>query len=187
MSVYPSLPPRASLEDLFRHFPTGVAPLMQLHDELLRSDGPLSVGERELIAAYVSVLNACEYCFGAHRTMAIAFGVDPDLIDALVKDFDAAPVEPKMRALLSYAAKVTRRESILPSDMRAILDTGGTEEMAHITLMTASLYNLMNRVVDGAGLSAKLSYETPDSAELQRKRESNYTNWGRRAGFLPPA
>ncbi|HBJ94669.1 MAG TPA: peroxidase [Hyphomonadaceae bacterium] len=184
MSVFPSLPDRATLEHLFSAFPAGAQSLMKLHDDLLRTDGPLTVGQRELIAAYVSSLNACEYCFGAHRTMALAFGVDADLIDALIQDFDAAPLDPLMRAILSYARKVTVRDSVLPSDIRAIIEAGGTEEMANQALMVTALYNFMNRLGGGAGLSAKLSYTAPTNADLERRRNGTYTGWGIDAGFI---
>ena len=184
MSVYSRLPDRANLEHFFTAFPEGAASLMHLHDDLLRSDGPLQIGECELIAAYVSALNSCEYCFGAHRTMALAFGIEPELIDALIKDFDTAPLEPRMRAILAYSRKVTMRESILPSDLRGILEAGGTEEMASQALKVTALYNLMNRLVDGAALSARLSYTDPSEDELNRKRNGTYVGWGRDAGFL---
>lgn len=184
MSVFPSLPDRATLEHLFSAFPAGAHSLMKLHDDLLRTDGPLTIGERELIAAYVSSLNACEYCFGAHRTMALAFGVDPDLIDSLIKDFDTAPLDTKMRAILGYVRKVTVRESVLPSDIRNIIEAGGTEDMAGQALMVAALYNFMNRLVDGAGLSSKLSYSAPTEDDLERRRNGTYVGWGQDAGFL---
>jgi AhpD family alkylhydroperoxidase len=41
----------------------------------LRGPSPFTVAERELIAAYVSGLNACGYCHGIHRVTADAFGV----------------------------------------------------------------------------------------------------------------
>ena len=42
--------------------PETAAPLNELVDVLLRGPHPLSPGERELIAAYVSARNECVYC-----------------------------------------------------------------------------------------------------------------------------
>ncbi|VAV99334.1 hypothetical protein MNBD_ALPHA06-2080, partial [hydrothermal vent metagenome] len=82
MTHYPSLGPDDRLEELFRRFPRGVAPLIALHDQILRDqDSDLSLAERELIAAFVSGLNACDFCFGAHKLMARAFGVSETLIE----------------------------------------------------------------------------------------------------------
>lgn len=39
---------------------------------LLRAPNPLSPGERELIAAYVSGLNECDFCCRSHSAFAAA-------------------------------------------------------------------------------------------------------------------
>lgn len=72
MPPLPSLPDPAHLMDLFARVPDNVRPLMDYTDGLLRSDGELSVGERELIATYVPALNSCTFCTGAHRAYADA-------------------------------------------------------------------------------------------------------------------
>ena len=56
MPQFPSLPDPAHLTDLLVRFPKNVEPLMGYINAVLRSDGHLSVAERELIAAYVSGL-----------------------------------------------------------------------------------------------------------------------------------
>lgn len=58
VSVFPSIEGEPSLDKVFRRFPHTLAPLLDYHDRLLRDRSPLTVGERELIAAYVSGLNA---------------------------------------------------------------------------------------------------------------------------------
>lgn len=63
MPFLPSLPKTSHLSDLFKKFPRGVAPMMDYTDAVLRDDAELSKAERELIATYVSSLNACEFCF----------------------------------------------------------------------------------------------------------------------------
>ncbi|HEY2960400.1 MAG TPA: carboxymuconolactone decarboxylase family protein [Actinomycetota bacterium] len=64
---------------------------------------PFSVAERELIAAYVSGLNACDYCHCVHSATAQAFGLDEGLVAALL-DVDAAPIDARMRPVLRYVA-----------------------------------------------------------------------------------
>ena len=70
MAYLPSLPADAVLLDVFRAYPDTARPLMDYHQALLRGPSPLSVAERELIAAYVSGLNACGYCHGVHSAAA---------------------------------------------------------------------------------------------------------------------
>jgi AhpD family alkylhydroperoxidase len=62
----------AGIRGLLAYRPeTGVV-LSQLGDVLLRGDSTLPRGERELIAAYVSRGNQCEYCTGSHSATAAA-------------------------------------------------------------------------------------------------------------------
>ena len=50
-----------------------------------------SKAERELIAAYVSGLNACRYCHGVHAATAGLFGIAEAALTALLSDVDSAP------------------------------------------------------------------------------------------------
>ena len=106
MPFLPSLPDPAHLSDLYARFPDNVQPLMVYTDGLLRGEGELNVGERELIATYVSALNACTFCAGAHRAYAEVFGIDAGLIDALI----AWPSSIPCRA---GSNRTTRRRSMM--------------------------------------------------------------------------
>ncbi len=79
MSHFPTIP-NLELLSLFRKFPErGILPLLEYHDAILRNDSELSVGDRELIAAYVSSVNGCHYCFSAHRDHAKAWGIPEEV------------------------------------------------------------------------------------------------------------
>jgi AhpD family alkylhydroperoxidase len=73
MARFPSLPTPTGLEDVFKEYPAGLFPLLELHDVILREDSPLTVAERELIAAFVSGINGCQFCYGSHRAIAEAY------------------------------------------------------------------------------------------------------------------
>ncbi|MBH8554093.1 carboxymuconolactone decarboxylase family protein [Nostocaceae cyanobacterium CENA357] len=53
----------------------------ELTEALLQGDSPLSAGERELIATYVSLQNECKFCATAHE--AITRKVLLDQFDAI--------------------------------------------------------------------------------------------------------
>ena len=75
----PFLPPidhRDKVPHVLGKFSTGL-PLLQFHQKLLRGDSPFTVAERELMAAYVSGVNACGYCLGAHSAVAERFAIAP--------------------------------------------------------------------------------------------------------------
>lgn len=57
MWIFPSLPEEPSPAEVFRRYPHTLPPLLDYPDRLLRDLSPLTVAQRELIAAYVSGLN----------------------------------------------------------------------------------------------------------------------------------
>ncbi len=186
MSVYPSLKDPAYLEELFLRFPRGTGPLMAFHDALLRNDdSPLSIAEREIIAALVSGVNACSFCYGAHKAMAMAFGLPEETIIALVDDIDTAPIDEKLKPLLHYVHKLTLTPSkMVQSDADAVFAAGWPEEALHDAVLVCALYNFMNRVLDGSGIKPKPVFDKPDAASLKTRRESSYTGWARKAGII---
>ncbi|MGH3235669.1 MAG: carboxymuconolactone decarboxylase family protein, partial [Streptosporangiaceae bacterium] len=129
------------------------------HQALLRGPSPLSVAERELIAAYVSGLNACRYCRGVHAATAEAFGIGEGTLAALLADVSSAPVPERMKPLLRYAGKLTLSPAkISPADAGAVLDAGWAEQALHDTVAVCGLFNLMNRLVEGLGITAGEAY-----------------------------
>ena len=102
MSYLKSLPENAVLLDVFKHFPRLAKPLLTYHEQLLRGPSPLTPGEREIIAAYVSGLNACSYCHGVHSTTAEELGIPKGLLAELLADLATAKIDPKMKPVLNY-------------------------------------------------------------------------------------
>lgn len=155
MSYLPSLPGDAVLLDVFRAYPQTARPLLDYHQALLRGPSPLTVAERELIAAYVSGLNACRYCHGVHAATAEAFGIGAGTMSALLADVSTAPVPEPMKPLLRYAGKLTLTPAkITPGDAGAVLAAGWPEQALHDTVAVCGLFNPMNRLVDGLGITA---------------------------------
>jgi len=87
MSYLRSIPPGAGLLEIFQAFPEAARPLLEYHEVLLRGDSPLSSAERELIAAYVSGLNNCNYCRAVHSQAAIS----SESIQKQLRKFSPAP------------------------------------------------------------------------------------------------
>ncbi|HEX6197814.1 MAG TPA: carboxymuconolactone decarboxylase family protein [Jiangellaceae bacterium] len=167
MPYLPSLKPDAVLLDVLRSFPTAAEPLLAYHEALLRGPSPFTVAERELIAAYTSGLNACGYCHGVHSATAEGFGVPKGTLQALLDDVDAAPVDERMRPVLRYVRKLTESPSrIAPSDVEAILAAGWDEQAVHDAAAVCGLFNLMNRLVDGLGITADEDYFAMSSRRL---------------------
>ena len=67
MAHLPSLPKNAHLSRLYFRYPETVEALMVYTDTILRTAGELSIGERQLIATYISGLNGWNICFASHN------------------------------------------------------------------------------------------------------------------------
>ena len=152
MPFLSSLPADAGVRHILQmNKPAGRA-LIELHQALLRGDSPLSAAQLELIAAYVSGLNACQYCYGVHSETAKAFGLAEDALDALLADVEPAPVDPRMRPLLAYAKKLTISPTrMTQADADAVFAAGWSERALHDAVLTVCLFNFMNRLLEGHG------------------------------------
>lgn len=168
MPVFPSIEGEPALDKVFRRFPHTVMPLLEYHDRLLRDASPLTVAERELIAAYVSGLNACTYCHGAHVVAARAFGIDPDLFEGILADLETSAVDDKLKPLLAYVAKLTRTPAMMAeADAERVYAAGWDEQALFDAISVCALFNFMNRIVEGSGIKANPL--EADQAEMQAR------------------
>jgi uncharacterized peroxidase-related enzyme len=189
MPQFPSLPNPAHLTDLLSLFPAHVPALMRYTNQVLRDEGVLSVAQRELIAAYVSGLNACAFCHASHRIYATLFGIPEALIDALVSDPDTAKLDPKMRPLLAYAAKLNTLPSrLIPADAQAVLDAGWPEKALFEVIEVTALFNMYNRLIEGAGVNFDYSNDTTQQTAISGApvdHSRSYLNYGERITGQP--
>jgi uncharacterized peroxidase-related enzyme len=159
MTFLESLPADAGLLSIFEAYPATAHPLIRFHDVLLRGESPFTPGERELIAAYVSGVNACTYCTGAHTAAAEAFGVPEGLLAAALSDLDSSAVDEKLKPVLRYAGKLTRTPSRMTrEDAEAVYAAGWGERGLHDAVLVCALFNFMNRMVEGLGVAADPGY-----------------------------
>ncbi|CAN5256927.1 carboxymuconolactone decarboxylase family protein [soil metagenome] len=165
MAFLPSLQSGAMLLDVFKAYPDTSKPLIEFHEVLLRGPSPFTEAERELIAAYVSGLNHCRYCYAVHTATAERLGVAPGILERVIEDIDVAPIPEQMKPVLSLARKLTHDPGgARQSDADAILAAGWTETAIYHTVAVTALFNLMNRLVEGLGIELDPAY-VPVSAE----------------------
>ncbi len=107
MAFLKSLPAETGLLQVFQAFPEATQPLLEYHEVLLRGESPFSTGERELIAAYVSGLNKCNYCHAVHSQTAIALGISADVMSKLPLNPQDKDVDVSMRPVLAFVRKLT--------------------------------------------------------------------------------
>jgi uncharacterized peroxidase-related enzyme len=168
MSYLKSLPADTTLLQVFQAHPGPARHLLAFHEELLRGESPLTAGERELIAAYVSGLNDCGYCHGIHTVTAEAFGVPDGVLTAALADLASAPVDERLKPILAYVGKLTRTPArITDADAEAVFAAGWDEQALHDAVLVCALFNFMNRMVDGLGISADDSYKKLSGERLK--------------------
>ena len=134
----------------FAYRPATAKPLRELAEVLLRGPNTLTSGEREMIAAYVSAGNACDFCHASHRAAAANHLDGNYALVAVSADPATAPVTDKIKALLNIAGKV--RESgrnVTEAVVGAARDAGATDAEIHDTVLIAAAFCMFNRYVDG--------------------------------------
>lgn len=187
MALFPSLPEVSHLGDVLKKFPRGVAPLLQFHEDLLRTDGELSIGERELIAAFTSGLNACTFCSGSHTIYAEIFGISPGIVEALIDNIDTADVKAKLKPILHYVKKLNNLPSkLVQADANAVFDAGWSEEALFEAIQVCATFNLMNRIVEGVGVTFDYAKNAEAEAEMRGRERYSYLDFGRRIGAIAP-
>jgi len=138
---------------LFDFRPEIAKPLCALADVLLHQPNSLSRADRELIATYVSSLNNCYYCQTAHGAIA-AHHMDgnENLVVQVKRDFTAAPISDKLKALLVIAGKVqTSGRQVTTEDVENARRQGASDVEIHDTVLIAAAFCMYNRYVDGLG------------------------------------
>ncbi|MGH9193519.1 MAG: carboxymuconolactone decarboxylase family protein [Acidimicrobiales bacterium] len=158
MPFLPSIPEDAKVPHVLALFSDRGSragrPLIEFHEALLRGESPFTVPQREMMAAFVSGINACEYCYGAHTASSKQFGVPEQLIVDLVANIDATEVEAEIKPVLHYLRKLTLTPTKLTqADADAVFAAGWDERALYDAVLVGCLYNFMNRYTDGLGLS----------------------------------
>ncbi|MFE7131363.1 carboxymuconolactone decarboxylase family protein [Streptomyces sp. NPDC057638] len=163
------------ISGLFAQRPDTAVVLSQLAETLLRGPSPLSRGERELIAAYVSHLNHTDFCAGSHSAFAAAqLDGGTELVASVLADVDRAPVSPLTHALLRVAARVQERAAPVDDEVIAKARAeGATDDHIHDTVLIAAAFAMYNRYVNGlaTGVPSDPSYY---DAAAQRVVEQGY-------------
>jgi uncharacterized peroxidase-related enzyme len=130
------------------------------YEELMKGDSGLSKAEREMIAVVVSIANECRYCIAAHSAALRKLTKDPPLADSIAADHTTAAIEPRARAMLDYARKLTLRPTEMSeADVDALREAGWTDEDVMDIAEVTGMFNLTNRMASGLGWEPNPEYE----------------------------
>jgi uncharacterized peroxidase-related enzyme len=129
------------------------APMKKVTHETMRGASAWSVGDRELMAAFVSQVNACEFCIKAHTAVATRAYRDGPKVAAVLADLDTAPIGEPLRATLRLLGKLTREQAVGADDVRAVLAAGASPQQVVDALAVAFAFNTINRLADAFAFS----------------------------------
>ncbi|WP_212990283.1 carboxymuconolactone decarboxylase family protein [Actinoplanes auranticolor] len=162
-----NLPELPGMVGLLVQYPHTAGPLNGLADALLRGPSPLTPGERETIAAYVSSRNECTYCSGIHGAVAA------HLLHQEGKTTEHPETDPKLQALLAIAEKVrVDGRGVSPADIDLARKHGADDKAIHDTVLIAAAFSMYNRYVDGLATLA------PREPEVYAQHAKNLAEGG---------
>jgi uncharacterized peroxidase-related enzyme len=138
--------------------------------EAMRGPSAWSVGDRELMATYVSQANESAFCIGAHSATAQQAYQDGPKVAAVLAGLESAPVDEGLRATLGMLGKLTREGSVSAEDMRQVLSAGATRQQVEDALAVCAAFNTTNRLADAFGFEVLNARDFEAGARYLLKR-----------------
>lgn len=118
------------------------------HDALmLKEEGSLTKGEREMIVTATSAANQCLYCVVAHGAILRIYEKKPLVADQVAVNYRKADITPRQRAMLDFAMKVClRSHEIEEADFAALHPHGFSDEDIWDIAAITAFFGLSNRM-----------------------------------------
>ena len=177
MPLFPSLPEDALVKDIYPLNPDLFRTWCEVEEGIMRAPSAFTPGERELMGAYCSQLNACTYCQSSHLEAAVCFGIAKEVFEPLMADIETAPIRDTLKPVFRYLHKLTLTPSrMIQRDADDVFAAGWTERDLQDAILVCCCYAFMNRLVDGHGLPADPRlYESRGRRHFEEGYVSQYT------------
>jgi uncharacterized peroxidase-related enzyme len=139
--------------NLFAFRPEVTSHLASFTEGVMRGPAPISGGLRELIAAYTSGTNECEFCWRSHAAVAAEMLGSEELVRSVLNDVESSPLPEAEKALMRFARKMTKHlTEMAESDVAELRGLGWSDESIYYTIMVVALFNFYNRWVTTSGV-----------------------------------
>ena len=175
MAFFKSLPDDAGPAIVFTNYPEIYGPWSTMSQALMNGSSPLTQGQRELILAYAAGVAGCKFVYAAHSEVAYAWGIERGVLDKLLEDPAAAPVEARLKPLLAFVRKLALTPGeISQADADTVFEAGWEERALHDAIAVTARAAFMQRLVQGHGFTPM----TRDVAakHARRRVELGYVN-----------
>ena len=151
MKTFPSLSEDPDIMEVYKQFEQFQESFFSQIEFVMRGESELSIGEREMIAAYTSILNTSSYCIGMHASIANAYGVSEKTLCSLA-DGKFLELSEKEVKLLKFVKKaVQHSERIDRDDIDPLLEAGWSEQAIFSALSVCALFCQVNVIVNSTG------------------------------------
>ncbi len=125
------------------------------HDALmLKEDGSLTKGDREMIVTVTSAANKCLYCVVAHGALLRIYEKKPLVADQVAVNWRKADISLRQKAMLEFAMKVCERshEIDATSDFPPLHAHGFSDEDIWDIAAITAFFGLSNRMASFSGM-----------------------------------
>lgn len=130
-----------------------------MYNDLMLAPSGLSKLEREMIAVVVSSVNRCYYCLTAHGAAVRQLSGDPVLGEQMVMNYRAARLDPRRRAMLDFAVKLTERpQEVEEADRDGLRRVGLSERDIWDVAAVTAFFNMSNRIAAATDMRPNEAY-----------------------------
>ena len=166
---------KKGLRALTETFPETGKPLIALAHQLLRGPSSLSPGEREAVAARVSIGNGCLFCSRSHVEAARELlNETPAWVEEMLQGKIPAGTPNLLASLYRLADEVRQSgQAVSDTTLDQARSAGANDKAIHDTVLIAGFFCMVNRYVEA------LAGPVPQDAEAYREMGS----WLASAGY----
>jgi uncharacterized peroxidase-related enzyme len=108
--------------------------------------------DRELATVVVSIINGCVYCSSVHARRFSELTKEPEIIQRLYDEGLDTSLEPRHRAIVDFAAKLTRSpQAVAAADLKPLRDVGVDDLQIHDLIHAVAMFANANRLMQTLG------------------------------------
>jgi uncharacterized peroxidase-related enzyme len=108
--------------------------------------------DRELATVVVSIINGCVYCSSVHARRFVELTKQPEVIKRLYDEGLATKLEPRQRAIVDFAAKLTREpQAVRADDLKPLRAVGMDGLQIHDLIHAVAMFANANRLMQTLG------------------------------------
>ena len=141
------------------------------HDALmLKEEGSLTKGDREMIVTTTSAANQCLYCVVAHGAILRIYEKKPLVADQVAVNYRKADITPRQRAMLDFAMKVClNAHEIDDADFEPLHAHGFSDEDIWDIAAITAFFGLSNRMASFSNMQPNEEFYLMGRVPKQKK------------------